>query len=249
MRAKLLLALLALALTGCLDWEALSPDGGVDGGTSMDGSVVTPIEGFGAVTTGGDAQPEVQVTTLADDGAGSLREALRGNNRRIVFTVGGSINLLSDLELNGVSFVTIDGATAPAPGITLVGRTLSLQATTHDVIIRHLRVRNTPDDTIRIQGSQRIAIDHLSATGAGSGGFDITEGAADVTVQWSLVQKGPTNRATLLVAFAAHHVTVHHNFLSGPEGNPQVANGTPATTLLNADVRNNLAWNWADNGI
>lgn len=240
---KVLITLTCLALTGCLNWEALSPDGGIDGG--MDASVSSAIEGFGSVTTGGDTQPEVQVTTLADDGAGSLREALRGNNRRIVFTVAGTINLQSDLELTGASFITIDGAT----GITLAGRTLSLQPNTHDVIIRHLRIRNTSDDALRIQGAQRIAIDHVSATGASSGCIDITEDASDITVQWSLLHKTTTGLATSLVGFGAHHVTLHHNFYSGPEGNPQIANGNANTQFPNADVRNNLVWNWADNGI
>jgi hypothetical protein len=55
------------------------------------------------------------VTSLADSGFGTLREALQANHRLIEFVVGGTIALSSPIELRGRSFVTIDGSTAPRP--------------------------------------------------------------------------------------------------------------------------------------
>ena len=49
-------------------------------------------EGFG-VTVGGDKSSVVKVTSLADDGPGSLREALRQGGRRIVFAKSGTVKL------------------------------------------------------------------------------------------------------------------------------------------------------------
>jgi len=68
-----------------------------------------------------------EVTSLEDSGAGSFREVLDKVNAfgskpaRIVFKVGGVIPVLSPLHLD-VSNVTIDGSTAPAPGVTLNAR-------------------------------------------------------------------------------------------------------------------------------
>ncbi|MEK7767142.1 MAG: EamA family transporter, partial [bacterium] len=45
----------------------------------------------GAIATGGAGHPDVVVTTLADAGPGSLREALLSPNRTITFAVAGEI--------------------------------------------------------------------------------------------------------------------------------------------------------------
>src|SRR5687767_3683537 len=75
-------------------------------------------EGFGASTLGGSGKATYRVTSLADSGAGTLRDALAQGNRTIVFDVAGTISVRSSLFVRG-GYVTIDGSTAPAPGITL----------------------------------------------------------------------------------------------------------------------------------
>lgn len=107
-----------------------------------------PIEGYGSTTLGAAAAPggaqTYHVTTLADDGAGSLRDAVSLSGHHIVFDVGGAIVLKSDLLIR-VPFITIDGGTAPAPGILIrqSGFTTAIEASrtlgeVHQIIIRHL---------------------------------------------------------------------------------------------------------------
>lgn len=58
------------------------------------------------------------VNSLLDSGTGTLRDALSQGARYIVFDVGGTIVITSDLNITH-SYTTIDGTTAPAPGITI----------------------------------------------------------------------------------------------------------------------------------
>ena len=112
-------------------------------------------EGFGAVTQGGEGGETCRVTTLADSGAGSFRDCLVNRNtqsgaftpRIVVFDVGGTIQLQSDVRIT-TPFMTIDGSTAPNPGITItkatsengeVRVTTSNTSSAHDLIFTHLR--------------------------------------------------------------------------------------------------------------
>ena len=160
-------------------------------------------------------------------------------HRTIVFDVGGEIHLTSPIHVLG-SFLTIDGLTAPAPGITLVGDGLILrgnvglpsnQFPVNDVIVRGLRIRGAPFDGIQIAfGAHHIVIDHVSVRDTGDGLIDITEGAHDVTVSWSILAGGSK---AMLVKYNAYNVTLHHNlWVDTRNRNPNVAVddvGTPAS--------------------
>src|SRR5688500_4643946 len=101
-------------------------------------------QGFGASTRGGGGKPRYHVTTLANAGPGSLRDAISSGNRLIVFTVAGTIALESPLHVRG-AFLTIDGGTAPSPGITIARHGLTIRGSdgSHDVIVRSLRIRGS----------------------------------------------------------------------------------------------------------
>ena len=134
-------------------------------------------QGFGATTPGGAGSTVVHVTNLNDSGPGSLREALSQGNRTVVFDVSGDIVLQDYLYVRG-AFITIDGFTAPAPGITLRNRGLVIRGSrgAHDVIVRGIRVRNSPLDGIQVSyGAYNVVIDHVSVHGSGDGNLDITE--------------------------------------------------------------------------
>ena len=121
-------------------------------------------QGFGATTPGGSGKIVVHVTNLNDSGPGSFREAVKQGNRTVVFDVGGEILLGDYLYVLG-AFITIDGSTAPSPGITLRNRGLIIRGNkgAHDVIVRGLRVRGSPIDGIQIAyGAYHVVIDHVS---------------------------------------------------------------------------------------
>jgi hypothetical protein len=218
-------------------------------------SLAPGFEGFGAATPGGAGGAVYRVTSLADSGAGTLRDAVSEGHRTIVFDVVGEIQLTSPIFILG-SFVTIDGSSAPPPGITLVGGGLiirgnvglpSNQFPVNDIIVRGLRIHDAPIDGIQIaNGAHNIVIDHVSVRDTGDGLIDITEHAHDVTVSWSILAGGSK---AMLVKYNAYNVTLHHNlWVHARNRNPAVAVddlGTPATTLT-ADIRNNLVWDWLD---
>jgi hypothetical protein len=143
--------------------------------------------GFGYATTGGAGRPTLTVATLADAGPGSLRDALAKAAERgggtIRFTVGGGITLESGLDVPGRT--TIDGASAPAPGITLWGARTGARGTgvlnlaESNVVVRGLRIRDAGNDGIHIAPRLRrpianIVVAHCSITNSADGGIDIT---------------------------------------------------------------------------
>lgn len=136
------------------------------------------IEPFSDLATTGGASGEViKVTNLNLSGKGSLKAALESDFPRIiVFEVGGVIDLqMTNLTISNPN-VTVAGYTAPFPGITLIKGGLII--TTHDVIIKHLKIRPgdagqevasgwEPDGiTIYGENAHHILIDHCSITWA-----------------------------------------------------------------------------------
>jgi len=93
-----------------------------------------------ASTSGGLGGPILRVRSLEGSGPGTLRDALnRDGPRIIVFEVSGIIDLGHQNIVVTNPYVTIAGQTAPEPGITLIRGGLEIR--THDVIVRHIRVR------------------------------------------------------------------------------------------------------------
>jgi pectate lyase len=210
--------------------------------------------GFGSGTAGGNNGATTVVSSLADTGPGTLRAALaKGNNQRIVFAVGGTINLNSRLELRGRNFITVDGTTAPAQGITLSGNALYIR-NSHDIIISHVRIRNSVGDGILVwDGSYNVVIDHCSVTDSGDENINITEGARKVTISWCII--GDTradsfarkSKGMLIASFkkgAVTNVSLHHNlFVNQFQRSPQIS--TPGLF----DIRNNVIVHWGAYGI
>ncbi|GAA5069225.1 pectate lyase family protein [Lysobacter panacisoli] len=132
-------------------------------------------EGWAARTPGGRGGKILRVTTLAASGPGSFAEALNTPGPRIVvFEVGGVIDLdMKELRITE-PFLTIAGQTAPQPGITFIKGGLTIA--THDVVIRHVRVRpgdgNRPkwsgdiDAITTVRGAHDVIVDHCSLTWA-----------------------------------------------------------------------------------
>jgi len=214
------------------------------------GEPATGTQGFGASTPGGSAGAIVRVTNLSNSGPGSLREAVSGGNRTVVFDVAGTIDLTSEITIRS-SFTTVDGLSAPAPGITLRNAGLIVRGPGHDIIIRGLRVRNARQDGIWVtDAASNVLIEHVSVHNSFDGNIDITrDGTRDVTVAWSVLAEPAGEEKNMLIAFLPTRVSLHHNlFIAAQQRNPQVtfddSDARSRDTDTTLDMRNNLLWNW-----
>src|SRR6201994_40637 len=95
-------------------------------------------EGLGRFASGGRAGSNYVVSTLADSGAGSLRDALSAPNRIITFNVSGIITIKKRLVIPASTSVL--GQTAPGSGITVYGNGISISGGSNS-IIRYIRFR------------------------------------------------------------------------------------------------------------
>jgi Pectate lyase len=118
--------------------------------------------GWASETPGGRGGQIIRVTNLNVDGPGSLRAAIATKGPRIVvFEVAGQIDLgKTSIEIKE-PFLTIAGQTAPSPGITIIKGGIDVK--THDVIIRHIRVRTGADGAPRMSGWEADAISTVAA--------------------------------------------------------------------------------------
>lgn len=124
-------------------------------------------EGGGMYSFGGRGGKVYVVTSLADSGPGTLREACEaGGARIVVFNVSGIIRLKSPLIVQA-PYLTIAGQTAPGDGVCVAGQTFGVD--THDVVIRHMRFRRGETNVDHREDSfggnpvGNIMLDHISA--------------------------------------------------------------------------------------
>jgi hypothetical protein len=125
-------------------------------------------EGGGMFTLGGRGGKVYVVTSLADSGPGTFREACEaGGARMVVFNVAGMIRLETPVSIRA-PYITIAGQTAPGDGVVIAGESVDID--THDVIIRHMRFRRGEvnvarrDDAVGGDAIGNIIIDHTSAS-------------------------------------------------------------------------------------
>src|SRR5215510_13076125 len=121
-------------------------------------------QGFGASATGGRSGSVYHVTTLADSGAGSFRDAVSVANRIVVFDVGGYITLSSEVAIKANS--TIAGQSAPGGGIGIRGAEVSF-GSQNNIIVRHMRFRpgsasGSSDNGLNFFQAHNVILDHVS---------------------------------------------------------------------------------------
>ena len=197
-------------------------------------------EGFGAEARGGEGGQVLLVTRLDDNkekpAQGSLRWALKQKGPRIVrFSVGGDIMLQDRIQVKE-PFLTIDGSTAPEPGVCIRNGSLEFRGT-HDIIVRHVRIRLGDETTLRknkeaglkrprgsggldcvsLDDCQRVLFDHCSVSWSCDELFGIVR-CRDVTIQWCLLAEPLSNPK--LHPYGDHHafcinasastLSVHH---------------------------------------
>lgn len=120
-------------------------------------------EGFGQFATGGRNGTVYHVTSLADSGVGSFRDAVSQGNRTIVFDIGGTITLNSAVSC--ANNLTIAGQTSPG-GIAIIGHEVSFSVRTNE-IVRFLRIRpgsiaSSTEDGINMGDGTNLIFDHVS---------------------------------------------------------------------------------------
>lgn len=219
-------------------------------------------EGYGADTPGGRGGRVIAVTNLNDDGPGSLRAALTAKGPRIIiFRVAGNILLKTRIDIKE-PFLTVAGQTAPGDGIT-IGITKTtlhgpLRIGTHDVILRHLRVRSGPtfsgsgqnDALTIVNGSKNIIIDHCSFSWATDENVQ-TENASNLTIQWSIISEGlsRSSHAKGEHSKGLHfrygtNISIHHNLLAhNRDRNPNI-NASGIVDMVNNVFYNAHKWTW-----
>jgi pectate lyase len=213
--------------------------------------------GAGMFTTGGRGGKVIAVTNLNDNGPGSFRAALEAKGPRIVvFRVAGTLKVNGDLNINEPD-ITIAGQSAPGDGICIAG---TLNINTHNVIIRHLRVRRgvptggQGDDNIGGNPHHHIIIDHCST----SWGMDenislyrhmrpsldestqIKDAAEYITIQWTISSEALDAKGHAFGGtWGGNPSTFHHNlFASNTARNPSIGMSGPF------DFRYNVVFNW-----
>ncbi len=145
--------------------------------------------GFGASAVGGAGGAVYQVTNLNDAGTGSFRAAVSASHRVVEFEVGGYINLSTPVSVS--SYLTIEGQTAPGGGIGIMGREVSFDGATND-IVRDVRFRQGTLDSastkssINLLNSSDMIFDHVSIEFGQWNDID-SVGATDITIQNSII--------------------------------------------------------------
>jgi pectate lyase len=220
-------------------------------------------EGYGYATLGGTGGDTYHVTTLADGGPGSLRNGVfnRTGPRTIVFDVGGTITITNQFMINR-PYLTIDGGTAPDPGITLtktIDTNQFVVGGTHDVILRHLRFKGlylggeagaNNRDFITIDGdsgpdhhAQNIVVDHVTVLNATDAAMDIWGEVSDVTISWCLIANSfhPSTVSHYPAPFQKRRrISMHHNvWARNDERNPQLR-----ADVADFDYVNNVIYDW-----
>jgi pectate lyase len=212
---------------------------------------VDPPEGFGAITKGGEGGRVITVTTLADSGPGSLREALSTQGPRVIqFAVEGTIELQSRLRVTNGQ-VTIDGSTAPGQGITLLNHGIQFRGDCDDLIVRDLRIRvltgGAEGDCLLFWGHQggtveRVLVDHCSLMWATDEVVNTWGEVRNLTCQWTIIAEAQLPHSKgWLSGVGSDRVTIHHClFAQNADRVPKLEGGV-------YDVVNNVFYNWGNN--
>ena len=228
-------------------------------------------EGFGAITKGALDAPGgydiYHVTSLADDVGetlsgdyqgveGQLRHACRSasGSRYVVFDVAGTIKLNQPIRIRK-PYMTIDGSTAPSPGITVDvgGEAFEVEtwsgSKNHDIIINNIRFTGPGNgkgyDILSITADNgkiyNVIIDHCTATTVGDG-IDATGDVTNITMSWNFFHHNTLNCLAKYgsVEEPMDGISYHHNVFAKNEER-QLNIGENLVTL---DFVNNVVYGW-----
>ena len=138
----------------------------------------------------------LKVTSLADSGAGTLRDCVVQSFPRVcVFEVSGRISLATDLLVTQPDLI-VAGQTAPSPGIMITNGGFNIQS--HDVRLEHLALRSGDGSTgtdpavrrsVTVQGlvAYNVKLKNLSLSWGVDSNMTTAGPVENVTVQDSII--------------------------------------------------------------
>ncbi|MGD9110255.1 MAG: hypothetical protein PVG93_04895, partial [Phycisphaerales bacterium] len=201
-------------------------------------------EGFGTFTPGGRGGKVYFVTTLEDYNpeigerpiSGSFREALEAQGPRIVvFRVSGTIRGTSAFKIEN-PYITIAGQTSPG-GVCIS----NLGISTHDVIVRFIRIRSARGDDPAGGIAQDTIIDHCSLSWGSDEVISFKDYSNNVTIQWCLICDGPLPHSMGSIIDGLQGITLHHNLYAHLWYRTPRINGKVGFVQ---DIRNNVIYNF-----
>ena len=231
-------ALVAASLVLCLPQSA-----GAESQIAFPGAA-----GWGRFALGARASsaPAVyHVTSLADSGSGSLRDAVSKPNRIVVFDVSGVVKINSRVTF--ASNLYVAGQTAPGEGITVYGDGCSFSGASN-IICRYLRWRmghggTSGKDCAGIANGRNMIFDHCSFSWGLDETFSINpdgkgSGPDNITLQNCIFGQGlMTHSAGGLMQ--ADYITLYRNLY--------VDNSTRNNKMKGRiEYANNIVYNWSN---
>ena len=201
-------------------------------------------EGFGQFASGGRGGETIHVTTFADSGPGSFRDAVSKPHRTVVFDVNGTIQLKANVAVSGN--ITLDGESAPGEGVTLYGHSVSFSGESN-VVVRYLRFRegiggDKGKCSVNLSGGANMIFDHCSIEWGRWDCLGLTRGSHDITFQNCIIGEGIDPQRFGSLSDSVTNITYTHNlWINNQSRNPK-AKGR-------IQYINNVVYNWGVCGL
>ncbi len=214
--------------------------------------------GHGRFAKGGKGGVVYPVTSLADRGPGTYRACVEALGPRVcVFRVSGVIRFETRPPRIINPYLTIAGETAPGDGVLLShdggvdGLTPLVVKNTHDVVVRHIRVRTDKigdnrggNDAFTIENSRNVILDHVSGSWALDEVFNGHRDNDAVTVSNSIFAEGVPRHDKCALLASDSEIQQSLSFIGNicahnGDRNPDL-NFTPGSCV---EVVNNVVYN------
>ncbi|MBY0320972.1 MAG: hypothetical protein K2X72_19780 [Reyranella sp.] len=204
-------------------------------------------EGYGRSATGGLDGKFVIVTSSADSGPGTLRDAVERARQPVWVTFASDMTIELQSQIGVAPNVTIDGRNR---SITLHDWGLTL-ANTRNIIVTHVEIDGRfrqDSQAVNVVAARDIWLDHLSLARTQDRLINVKTGSTDVTLSW--IRFEDHNKVMLFNNLVSENlfefynrdsqlrVSLHHSyFLNTVQRNPRAQIGT-------SHIYNNLLENW-----
>lgn len=222
-------------------------------------------QGGGAISKGGRGGRVINVTSLADSGAGTLRECVLAKGPRIcVFKKAGDIKLTSAIYITE-PYLTVAGQTAPGGGIQISGATSSqnmIVIAAHDVVWQYTKIRkgynpNNVGEWVQgspiamFSGSYNMMIDHNSINWNQDEGIGIWSDTSlpikNVTLSNNLIAEGLYPHSTGIIVGSDNSSVAAQMTDIDMYNNLSMNNShrNPLLTNKSSRIINNIIYNYA----